>query len=57
MTHRPGWDLASLLGEHGNVLDLAPDAVGLRRQPDGARLMFLRRVGPPLAGMAPAWAL
>ena len=30
MTHPPGWGLVWLLGEHGEVLDVAPDAVGMR---------------------------
>ena len=57
MTYPPGWCLAWLLGEHGEVLDVAADAVGLRRQPDGARLVCRRRAGLPLPGMVPAWEL
>ena len=57
MRYPPGWSLAWLLGDQGEVLDIAPDAVGLRRQPDGARLVLLRRLGPPSAGIVPARAL
>ena len=57
MTHPPGWCLAWLLGEHGEVLDVAADAVGLCRQPDGARLVCRRRAGLPPAGIVPAWEL
>lgn len=56
-TFPPGWGLAWLLGEHGAVLDVAPDRVGLCRQPDGSRLVCRRRTGLPPAGIVPAWML
>lgn len=52
-----GWGLAWLLGEHGDVLDVSPDAVGMRRGPDGARLAYRRRGAMARAGVVPAWRL
>ena len=52
-----GMGLAWLLGAHGDVLDVSPDAVGMRRQPDGARLAFRPRSTMARAGMASAWVL
>ena len=57
MTFPPGWGLAWLLSEHGEVLDVAPDAVGLRRHPNGARLALRRVCAAARAGVVPAWAL
>ena len=54
-TNPPGWGLAWLLGEHGEVLDVAPDVIGMRWKPDGARLGFYRRQRP--AGVVLAWLL
>ena len=53
MMFPPGWVLAWLLEEHGEVLD----AVEMRRQPDGARLVRRRGPGLPPAGIVPAWKL
>jgi len=39
-TNSPGWGLAWLLGEHGEVLDVAPEAVGMRQGAGGARLAY-----------------
>lgn len=55
--HPPGWGLAWLLGEAGAVLDVLPDAVGLRRGPDGARLAYRRRSAGARAGVILAWTL
>jgi len=55
VTHPPGWGLAWLLGARGEVLDVAADAVGMQREPGGARLVFRRR--PLTAGTVPAWDL
>lgn len=52
-----GWGLAWLLGAAGEVLDVAPDAVGMRRGQDGARLTFRRDCRAARAGVVPAWAL
>ena len=52
-----GWGLAWLLGEHGEVLDVAPDVIGMRREPRGWRLVCVRRCGPPPPGIVPAWML
>ena len=54
-TNPAGWGLAWLLDQHGDVLDVSADAVGMRRGPDGARLAFRRRAGR--AGVVPAWAV
>lgn len=56
-TYPPGWGLAWLLGEHGEVLDVAPDAVGMRREPDGARLAYRRPGATARAVQVPAWLL
>ena len=53
----PGWGLAWLLGHAGEVLDVAPDAVGMRYGPGGARLAFRRGCAAAKAGAAPAWTL
>ena len=50
-------DVAWLLGARGEVLDVAPDIVGMRRQPDGARLVCRRRAGLPPSSVVPAWDL
>lgn len=39
-TNPPGWGLAWLLWEHGDVLDVRPNVIGMRRSPDGARLAY-----------------
>ena len=51
----PGWGLAWLLDTAGDVLDLDPDGVGMRRTMGGARLLFRRR--PFVAGVLAAWKL
>lgn len=56
-TNPPGWGLAWLLGAAGEVLDVAPDAVGMRRGPAGARLTFRRTNTAERAGVLPAWDL
>ncbi len=48
-----GWGLAWLLDAAGEVLDVSPDAVGLRRYPDGARLTYRRRSAMARAGVLP----
>lgn len=55
--HPPGWGLAWLLGASGEVLDVAPDVIGMRRGPDGARLAYRRRSASRRAGLALAWHL
>ena len=57
MTHPPGWGLAWLLGEHGEVLDVSLDAVGMRQGPGGARLAYRRPGASARAGMVLAWLL
>ena len=57
MTHPPGWGLAWLLGEHGEVLDVAPDVVGLRQGPRGWRMVCVRLAGGPPPNIVPAWRL
>lgn len=57
MTHPLGWGLEWLLGKHEEVLDVAPDAVGLHRQQDGARLVCHPRIGLPPADIVPVWLL
>ena len=57
MTHPPGWGLAWLLGEHGEVLDISAGVVGMRRKPDGARLAYQWPGKIARAGMVPAWQL
>ena len=54
-TYPPGWGLAWLLDTDGDVLDVTPDGVGMRRTPSGARLVFRRR--PRTAGVVPVWEL
>lgn len=56
-THPPGWRLAWLLGEHGEVLDVSPDMIGMQREPGGARMVFYKRQGPARADILPAWNL
>ena len=56
-TNPPGWGLAWLLGATGELLDVAPGAVGRRRGPDGARLTFRRSGRAARAGVVPAWML
>ena len=51
----PGWGLAWLLGARGDVMDLAADAIGMRRESGGARLAFRRRARTAWA--MPAWTL
>lgn len=53
----PGWGLTWLMGAHGEVLDVSPDAVGMRQGPDGARLAYRRRSAMARAGIVPAWQL
>ena len=56
-TNHGGWGLAWLLGEAGEVLDVAPDVIGMRREPHGWRMVCVRRIGPPPPGIVPAWML
>ena len=56
-TNPAGWGVAWLLGEHGQVLDVAPDVIGMRREPRGWRMVCVRRPGGPPPGIVPAWAL
>lgn len=56
-TNSPGWGLAWLLGTAGEVLDVVPDVIGMRRGPDGARLVFRRKNTTARAGVVPAWTL
>jgi hypothetical protein len=56
-TNPPGWGLAWLLGAAGEVLDVAPDVIGMRLGPDGARLAFQRGCAAARARVVPAWAL
>jgi len=56
-TNPPGWGLAWLLGEHGEVLDVAPEAVGMRQGRGGARLAYRRPGASARAEVVPAWAL
>jgi len=56
-TNPPGWGLAWLLGEHGEVLDVAPDVIGMRWGPDGARLVFRRTHASTKVAIVPAWKL
>ena len=49
-----GWGLAWLLWEHGDVLDIGPDVVGMRRGPGGARLAVRPRLW---CERVPAWKL
>lgn len=55
--HPPGWGLAWLLGELGEVLDVAPSVIGMRWGPDGARLALRRAGASARAGTVPAWTL
>lgn len=55
-TNLPGWGLAWLLGAAGEVLDVRPNAVGMRSTPTGARLAFYWQTGTR-GGLVPAWAL
>ncbi len=57
VTNPAGWGLAWLLGNSGDVLDVAPNAIGMRRRPNGARLTFRRGCAAARAGVVPAWAL
>ena len=57
MTHPPGWGLAWLLGDHGEVLDVAPDVIGMRRGPVGARLAVPRTYNAARADTVPAWSI
>jgi hypothetical protein len=52
-----GWGLAWLLGEAGDVLDVAFDAVVMRRDPDGALLTYRRHTAMARAGVVLAWRL
>lgn len=54
-TYPPGWGLAWLLDADGDVLDVMPDGVAMRRTPKGARLVFRRRALDP--GVVSAWEL
>lgn len=56
-TNPSGWGLAWLLTEYGEVLDVAQDAVGMRRAPDGARMALYKKQAPARAGILPAWNL
>lgn len=56
-TNPPGWGLAWLLGEIGEVLDVSPDAAGVRCGPNGVRLAFRHRCAAARAGVVPAWML
>ena len=55
-TNPPGWGLAWLLGEHGEVLDVSPGVIGMRWGPDGAWLAFRRRASGR-GGAVLAWLL
>ena len=55
VTNPSGWGVAWLLERGGMVLDVAPDAIGLRWTPDGARVVYRRR--GIRAGVAMAWSL
>ena len=50
-----GWGLAWLLGVAGEVLDVAPEAVGMRHGPGGARLVFRQRRARERSGIRLAW--
>ena len=50
-----GWGLAWLLGAAGEVLDVAPEAVGMRHGPGGARLVFHQRRARERSGIRLAW--
>ncbi len=52
-----GWGVAWLLGDHGDVLDVAPDVIGMRQGPGGARLTYRRPGASARAGTVPAWLL
>ena len=54
-TYPPGWGLAWLLDVAGEVMDVTPDEVGMRRVPGGARLVYRHRTLVP--GVVPAWGL
>lgn len=49
--------MAWLLKEHGEVLDVAQDAVGMRCAPDEARMAFYKKPAPARAGILPVWDL
>ena len=55
--HPAGWGLAWLLGHSGKVLDVTPEGIGMRRQPDGARQTFCRGQAAAQSGVVPAWKL
>ena len=57
VTNPSGWGLAWLLGEAGEVLDVAPKAIGMRQRPNGARLAFRRAQAIERPGVRPAWNL
>lgn len=46
-----------LLRDHGEVLDLAPDVIGMRRGPVGARLAVPRTYNAARADTVPAWSI
>ena len=50
-----GWGLAWLLGVAGEVLDVAPEAVGMRHGPGGARMVFHQRRARERSGISLAW--
>ena len=52
-----GWGLAWLLGAAGEVLDVAPEAIGIRQRPSGARLTLNRRQTAASGSVIPAWSL
>ncbi len=52
-----GWGLAWLLRSDGEVLNVTPDTIIMRRSLDGARLGFRRACAAARAGVVPAWAL
>ena len=54
-TFPPGWGLAWLLEAAGEVLDIQPNEIAMRRAPGGARLVYLRRRS--IAGIVPIWCL
>ena len=56
-TNPPGWGLAWLLGEYGEVLDVSAGVIGMRWKPDGARMAFDRRHGIGRGGTVLAWLL
>lgn len=55
VTSPAGWGLAWLRGSAGEMRDVAPGVVQMRRGSDGARLIFWRGCAVARAGVVPAW--